>query len=265
MVEIRYGEQYEIADLAGKTVGETREQFRAEFGIPDKAAARLNGSTIKASAEAATVLNDDDKLTFGVARSRVVYLVGAVLLALAITGGVFAAGFINATTTLNGNVTNSNFADVSVNSPGISAISWTAYGFFKSTIGSTYGGHSVTGTPIFDIDTFTSGYTGDLVVTVTLGNADKLAKVYRVLALKLAMYDNNNNIMDINESGGAGNTNDWVMLTLDNGSVSMFPHSTGNVSTVRVKSGFYLTHVYPFAGWGSGSAQPELFCEVAQR
>ena len=47
-----------------------------------------------------TVLNDDDKLTFAKSRSTGVYLIGALLLALAITGGVFAAGFINATTTL---------------------------------------------------------------------------------------------------------------------------------------------------------------------
>jgi molybdopterin converting factor small subunit len=261
MVEIRYGEQYKAADLAGLTVSEAREQFKTEFGIPDKATARLNGSKVRENVELDTVLNDDDKLSFAVARSRGAYLVGALLLVLAVTGGVFAAGFINATATLNGSVKSSNFADVSLNTAGISDLSWTAYGSFKGAIVSS----TTNGTPIFNIDTATSGYTGDLVVTITLGNTDQLAKVYRLLALKLGMNAPDGSPIDINESGAA-DSNDWVMLTLENGSVSMFPKAaaSNNVCTVRVLSGFYLTHVCPGMGW-SGSASPDLFCEVAQR
>ena len=132
MIEIRYGEQYEVTDLAGQTVGEAREQFKSEFGIPDKAKARLNGSKIKSGAEIDTVLNDDDKLTFAVTRSKAPYLVGALLLALAVTGGVFAFGFINATTTLTATTVNSNFADVTVNTTGVAALTWNAFGFFKA-------------------------------------------------------------------------------------------------------------------------------------
>ena len=39
MVEIRYGEHYEMADLAGKSVAQAREQYKQEFDIPDKAKA----------------------------------------------------------------------------------------------------------------------------------------------------------------------------------------------------------------------------------
>ena len=35
------------------------------------------------------------------------------------------------------------------------------------------------------------------------------------------------------------------MLTLDNGSVSMFTAAGSDNMTVRVKSGFYITQVYP--------------------
>ena len=87
MVEIRYGEQFEISDLAGQTVSEARDHFKSEFGIPDKAKARLNGSKVKAELD--TVLNDDDRLTFAVSRGKGAYLVGALLLALACTGGVY--------------------------------------------------------------------------------------------------------------------------------------------------------------------------------
>ena len=51
MVEIRYGEQYEVANMAGLTVGEAREQFRTELGIPDNARAKLNGRKVKGNLE----------------------------------------------------------------------------------------------------------------------------------------------------------------------------------------------------------------------
>lgn len=260
MVEIKYRDQFEVSELAGQTVSEAREQFKAEFGIPNKAQAKLNGSKVKAGAEIDTVLTDDDKLTFVTSHGKGVYLIGALLLALAITGGVFAAGFINASTTLNATTFNSNFADVSVNTTGVSSLTWNAWGFYKGSITT-----STNGTPIFNIDTATSGYTGDLVVTVSLGNADQLVKRYRALSLQLVMTNPDGSVIDINQDG-VTNANDWVMLTLDNGSVSMFPASTANVTNVRVKKGFFITHVVPFGGWPSGSsASPDLFCEVAQR
>ena len=258
MVEIRYGDQFEVTDLAGQTICEAREQFKADFGIPDKAKAKLNGSKIKSGAELDTVLNDDDKLTFAVSRSKTPYLIGALLLALAVTGGVFAYGFINATTTINATIYESNFADVSVNNT-FANPAFNTWGFYKGSIGSGY---------LFNITPGTN-YTADLAVTVSLGNADALAKNYRAFSLQLDMiYTGNLTTVDINEStdNGSGNTLDWVMLTLDNGSVTMFPQgtATGAEMTVRVKRGFYITQVHPFGNW-QGSASPEIFCEVAQR
>lgn len=52
MTEIRYGEYYEMADLAGKSVAQAREQYKQEFGIPDKAQAKLNGKGIRQKAGA---------------------------------------------------------------------------------------------------------------------------------------------------------------------------------------------------------------------
>ena len=59
----------------------------------------------------------------------------------AITGGIFASGFINATTTLTASTYTTNFADVAANNtvPG-----WNAWGFFKG---------SITGGDIFSVDT----------------------------------------------------------------------------------------------------------------
>jgi hypothetical protein len=77
VIEIKFKDQYEVTDLAGRSISEAREQFRKEFGIPDRAVARLNGTRIKSSAEIDTVLNDDDKLTFTVSRGMGAYLLGA--------------------------------------------------------------------------------------------------------------------------------------------------------------------------------------------
>jgi hypothetical protein len=264
MIEIRYKDQYEVTDLAGCTVREARDRFQEELGIPSKAYVKLNGSKLNAKAEGSTVINDDDRLSFGVSRIRGAYYITAMLLALVITGGVFASGFINGSTTLTGAaISDSNFAEVSVNTTGVADISWAGFGFFKGALSSTYPTHSANGTPIFNVNTFTSGYTGDLVVNVSLGNADQLATKYRVLALRLAMLNSANQTMDINESGTA-DADDWVMLTLDNGSVSMFPGGISDNMTVRVLSGFYITQVKPNGVWG-GDAQPQLFAEVVQR
>lgn len=250
MVEIRYGDQFEVSELAGQTVSEAREQFKAEFGIPNKAQAKLNGSKIKASAELDTVLNDDDRLTFAVSRGKGAYLVGALLLALAITGGIFASGWINATTTLTASIYESNFADVSVNNT--VPVTWGGWGYFKGTIPA--------GT-IFDIVPGTN-YNGDLVITVTIGNGDELAKVYKVLAFTLEVVDDAapGTPLDIS----AGNGRDWTMLTLDNGSASMFVDGVNAPLTVQVKSGFYISHAHPSPAWAN-SGTPLLFCEVAQR
>ncbi|OGN99760.1 MAG: hypothetical protein A2Y58_03890 [Chloroflexi bacterium RBG_13_51_52] len=258
MVEIRYGDQYEVSDLAGQTVCEARELFKTDLGIPNKAQARLNGSKVKPSAELDTVINDDDKLTFAVSRSRTPLLIGALLLALAVTGSVFAFGFINASISLGGGQATNDFASVTQNAT--LAVSWSPYGYYKGTITA-----SANATSIFNVDTVTSGYAGDLAVTVSLANADTLVKCYRMLAVKLVLCDSTNNLMDINEDGTI-NGDDYVLLTLDNGSVTMFPGGVSDNMTIRVKSGFYITHIYKAVNWNAASKyQPLLFAEVAQR
>ena len=256
MVEIRYGENYEVADLAGQSVSEARKQFQAEFGIPEKARAKLNGKKVKGDLEPETCLCDEDKLSFAEARGKGPFLVGALLLALAVTGGVFAYGWINSTTTLVAAVATEDFAAVTKNSDNIPA--WTPYGFFKGAI---------TGpAPLFDVSTSASGYSGDLVVTVSIANADELVKCYRMLAMKLELVKSSDNVVqDINESGAPGDDDDYVLLTLSNGEVSMFPGGSADNFTVRLKNGFYITHIYKSGNWGSSYEDPVLFCEVAQR
>jgi hypothetical protein len=249
MIEIRYGEQCEVADLAGLTVSEAREQFRNEFGIPENAGARLNGSKVKGSAELDTVLNDDDKITFAVARNKAPFLVGAMLLALALTGGAFAFGWINGTTTITASTSANNFADVYAVNATIAG--WTAHGNVKGEI---------TAGDLFYV--VPGDYTGDLIISVGIGNAAELSEEYRVLSLQLELVNSANTTQNIDISGGNGA--EWVLLNLNNGSVDMFPDGATANMTVRIKDGFYITHAKG-AGASAGDASPELFCEVAQR
>ena len=102
MVEIRYSDNYEVANLTGQSVAFAREQFKGEFGIPEKAAAKLNGKKVQGKLETETCLCDADELTFATtAKGKGAILVGAMLLTMAITGSVFAYGWINDTTTIN--------------------------------------------------------------------------------------------------------------------------------------------------------------------
>jgi hypothetical protein len=197
------------ADLAGQTIAEARRRFQDELGFNKKAAAVLNGIRVSGHRESATVLHDDDTLVFRTVSHRVAYLMGALLMAAAIIGGVFASGFINGSTTMNGTVQDANFAEVSVNST--TSASWTVYGGVKGSTGNA---------TMFDIDTASSGYTGDLVLTVSLGNADELLTVYRNMSLALELRDGSGSLVDINEDSNA-DAGDFTLLTLDNGSVTI--------------------------------------------
>jgi molybdopterin converting factor small subunit len=248
MVEIKFGDQYEIVDIAGQTVSEAREQFKAEFGIPDKARAKLNGSKVKLGAEMDTVLNDDDKVTFAVPRSRTPFLIGALLLALAATGGVFAFGFLNANVTLSA-TTHSDFANVTANTSGTG---FSVYGLLKGSI--------LVNHDLFYVQK-NSQWTGDLVITVTLGNVGELAKVYRAFGLELILEDTNTHVQ---QDLGPLSDQQMVLLSLDYPSVNLFYSGASQNVTVKVKDGFYVaTHFGPTGPVG-GSASPIIFCDVTQ-
>jgi molybdopterin converting factor small subunit len=243
MVEIRYGEQIEVTDLAGQTIGEARDHYKAAFGIPDKAKAKLNGSKVKSSAEIDTVLNDDDQVTFAVARSRTPFLIGALLLALAATGGIFAFGFTNANITLSATRT-IDFVDITTNA---SSLSFDLWGIFKGPIPS----HD-----LFYIKP-ADDWTGDLVVTVSLGNVGELANTYRAFALELQLINSNDGVTVL--PLGLEN-DDVVLLSLDYPTVNMFYDGTVNM-TVKIKSGYYVATHFPSPG---SDASAEIFCDVTQ-
>jgi hypothetical protein len=254
MIELTFKDHREEAELAGLTVAEAREACRREGGIPAEAVATLNGRRIDRAAEAGTILNDDDCLGFSVSgKKRLAYLAGALLLALGLTAGVFAYGFMNASTTLSATVAESNFADVTANTTALP--SWNAGGLQRGSTGN--------GT-LFDVDTTASGYTGDLVATLTLANVDELTHIYRVLSLSIEVRDSAGNIMDINGDGSA-DSRDYTLLTLRNGTVNLnITQGAADEYHILLRNGHYRCNVKGSA-WDTAHGIPSLYCEIAQR
>jgi hypothetical protein len=254
MIDIKYKSNFEVSDIDGQSIADARGQYKKGFEIADKAAAFLNGKKVTPADESVTILKDKDSLVFKAAGShRMAYLAGALLLALAISGGVFAYGFTNATVTIGGTTTSYNFADVSVNAT--SAPHWSVRGMEKGPTG--------TGT-LFDVNTVNSGYPGDLAVTVMITNADELVSVYRNLTLSLEVKDSAGNPVDINNDGLI-DSSDFTVLSLNNGTVTFTINQTAATNyTIFLRNGSYICNPAG-SSWTSGSGAPELYCELAQR
>ena len=242
MVEIRYRDHYELADLAGKGVAEVREQYKPGFGIPDKAQARLNGKGIRRKHESKTRLNADDKLSFEEKSRKGLFFVGAMLLALVITGSLFARGATTATITL-ALADNPDFASVvAAGSPP----TWNVWGSYK---GNVTAGNLFTITP-------EASFTGDMVAMLTLTNVADLIEAYRILIFEIEIYDS---------AGTPAQVGTTEYLTLAKGDMTSIEiDQTGYTPpyTVQIMSGSYMTHS---GGWPSGREDPTILCDVIQK
>lgn len=249
MVEISYGEHYEVTDLLGKSIAEAREQYKSELEIPDRAQAVLNDKPLKKTTEAKIRLEDGDVLSFEEKeRSRKPLFITVLLLALAITGGLFAFTWTTATATLIAQTTVGDFASITANTTGIAAVTWTPFGRYRGAIPA--------GT-LFNVTPVT-GYNGDLEVTVYLSNPDELSQNYRFWMIRLQLLDGSTPV-DAQE--------DTQVLTLNNGQASFYwPSSNftgGNTYDVYCDGGSYIGLPWVGTGWAD-SYDPVLFCEVTQ-
>jgi hypothetical protein len=256
MVSIKFKDQTEIMDFSGHTVKEARESFKETLDIPDRARARLNGKTISIKAESSTALNDDDELVFSQASHRGIILIATLFVAVAVTGSVFAVGYINSTqsvnVTLNGG--GGNFVDVTTNAS--KPLNWNLPG------GSS--GETGNGT-MWDINTATSTYTGDLTAVIYLTNIDKMKHVYRGFGISLAVYNSSGALMDINKDGNANINDDLAFLSLNNGVIELYINGGADIFTIVVDHGFFITNPYDAGTWTSDAVGPALYIELMQR
>lgn len=248
MIEIRYDEHYEEVDLAGKSVAEVREMYKSEFSLPDRAQANLNGEPVRKELEATTFLNDDDILSFEVeSRKRgPVAILGAFLLALAITGGLFAYTTTTDTTTITVTAVGADFADVSANS----SVVYNTENITGKTVGKINGG------VMFDV-LKDSNYTGDLEIIVSLANADELVQEYSAWMLRLKFTDGT-------ADGGVDVDDSIRVISLKKPTV-IFSVDSANLSVTRYiycQGGMYKT--LSSSIWAGQAYDPLIFAQVAQ-
>ncbi len=245
MIEVRYGDYREGADIAGRSIAEVREQYKEELDIPDKAKAILNGQPVRKEMELRMELTDGDKLSFEVKRAnRTQVLVLAVLLALAVSGGVFAYTWTTATATISIVAPASDFADVTANG------SYSAPTVFGKFTGIWPTGH------VFEIVPDPS-YTGDLVIKVYIANTGNLIRYYHHLNMLLDYQDSTNTTMPDQAEA--------QLLTLQNAEVQFYWSSGNGTPPYHIEvtgGGFRLHHWKTLTG---GSVSPILYCEITQR
>ena len=246
MVEFKYGGYHETVDLAGKTVAEVRQQYKPELGIPDTAKTRLNGKSIKTKLESETTLNDDDKLVFVEKSRRGLVLVGAALITLAVTGGVFAATATSDEMTISVGAYSelAGVTEQSVPSP-----HWYVFPRYKGSIDAT---------TLWKIAP-DSNFTGDILASIYITNGDDLVYVYKALVLKIVIYDDDGGGSPADEVAGP------AYLTLSSPEVSLAWDQSGNTSPyhVRIMSGYYSTFRWVSTPVG-GEEDVSLFIDVTQ-
>ena len=241
MVKITYRGQEKEADLAAKSVAEVREVFKAEFGLPDRAHAVLNGEQLKRKLEPETRLCDQDELYFETSSHRSLVLAGALLLALAVTGGLFAYTQTTITKTITATGASSDYATVSDNG---TDLDYSVMGKKRGTIGSGV---------LFDI-VIDSAYTGDLEVQVYLANPDELQTDYSSWLIRLELEDAGGTQMDLGT--------DTMVLSLDNPVVSFEVDDWTQYSRyVKCEGGSFRAFGN---AWVDGD-NPLIFCNVLQR
>ena len=247
MVNIIYGEHSQQVELAGKTVADVREMFKSEFDLSDRAQANLNGQWLKRKLEAETELCDDDELYFEEKSRRPLVLVGAFLLALAITGGIFAYTATTDTITIGVSAVSADFAELSANN----SVSYNSTTIVGNVIGKINAG------VMFDV-TKDSNYTGDVELVVSLANADELVQEYKSWMMRIKLTDGS----DINT--GYDTSNSTQVVSLKNPSVT-FSVDSANLTVTRYIhciGGSYKTLSADI--WAGMGFDPLIFAEVAQ-
>jgi len=178
----------------------------------------------------------------GNARRKGLMMLSAFLLALAITGGLFAYTYTTTTITLGTTPVATDYATVTDNN---NVPDYTFLGKTKGTIQA--GG-------LFDV-TRGAGYTGDLEVIVSLANVDLLVEDYSFWMLRVNFTDGDFTPVDMEES--------TQVLSLSNPEVSFIVDSANLTLTRTVYTPGGSYRAYP-AVKGLPDNDPILFCQVIQ-
>jgi len=249
MVEIHYGDYVETADLAGQSLAQVRARYRDELGIPEKAKVRLNDRPLKPEQEPETVLVDNDKVRFVNKSRRGLLIVGAMLLAMAITGGTFAATALTASVTATVTPESDFIAVTTGNTP-----SWTTFGKFVGRTGTT--------SEVFKL-TPADGFSGDFVLILTLTNVDELSEVYQVLNMRFSAVSGSGGFTTVTSDPSE------VVLSLQKpvAEIEVTGYDSGGDGSkyidIKLNGGFYKAN--KGGGWTSDYEDPNIFAQVVQK
>jgi len=177
-------------------------------------------------------------------------LIGAMLLALVVTGGGYAFTYLSATATMGVTVAG---AEIATAEPSAVQPDWNS--ILTPPEDPPLMGEVPTG-DLFDI-TPSAEYSGDLAVKVYLTNSGALAKAYQYINMNLYLAG----------SVEAGETPNYQVLTLENGWVTfnLKDYAPGTY-TLSVTGGDYSLVSRDTSEWEEGwTVTPELYCHIVQR
>lgn len=247
MVRVIYGEHSQQAELSGKSVADVREIYESEFGLSDRAQANLNGQWLKKKLEAETRLSDEDELYFEERSRRGLVLLGAFLLTLALTAGIFAYTATTDTITIGVSAVSAEFAEISANN----SVAYNTSTIVGKVVGKINAG------VMFDVST-DSNYTGDIEIDVALANADELVQEYKFWMMRVKLTDGSDTTL------GYDTNNSTQVISLNNPSVT-FSVDSANLSVTRYIhciGGSYKT--LSSSIWAGSGFDPVISAQVAQ-
>lgn len=173
------------------------------------------------------------------------YFIGALVAALAITGGLFAYAYTSQTTTLGAVSISSDFANVTVNN---TVPNYPILGSYRGKIPQGN---------LFNISP-SANYSGDLQVNVYLDNLDQLSYKYGLLLMRVRIVNGANSTVDVE--------NMTKPLTLNNGQVSFTCDGLTPLTTyyIQMTGGVYRTYPWAYLTGSGGSYVPSITAEVLQ-
>ncbi len=188
------------------------------------------------------------ELIKGAGKSKLrLYFTTALLLSLAVTGGLFAYAYTIASTSLTVGTVSSDFGNITA-STNDTVPAYTPFGTYRGRIGAGN---------LFDVAPET-GYQGDIGINVYLDNIDQIGYKYGMFMVKLRLVNSANQSMDVD---GVDKP-----LTLHNGVVSFTSNNMTGGPTYRIYcvGGVYRTFPWAYLTGAGGTWAPSFTAEILQ-
>ncbi|MBA7635763.1 hypothetical protein ES703_43367 [subsurface metagenome] len=173
------------------------------------------------------------------------YFVGALVAALAVSGGLFAYAYTIASTSFTVGGVSTDFGNITAHTAN-TVPSYTPFGSYRGGIGAGN---------LFDV---VKNYQGDIAINVYLDNLDQIGYKYGMFMVKLRLMNSANQSMDVD---GVDKP-----LSLHNGVVSFTSKNmtAGTTYYIYCVGGVYRTFPWAYLTGSGGSWAPSFTAEILQ-